>query len=146
MIYSINEGQQAEEYKARKAKEAEDKKTSEDDRWKTRYAGDKGEFVGRKFGANNPNSKDIRKRNREYWNNVSDINAPDNTKEYEKTINDDYKRHDASWRASNKMVRTGKIPPFNPDEKVIADTKNRHMRRHPKQYKEGTIFESVELI
>lgn len=147
MIYSINEGQQAEEYKARKAKEAEDSQKAENDRWNARYSGKDGERVGNKFSIKyNPNAKDIRKRNIEYLYDPSNQYV-DDTKEYERTVKDDYNRHSTAWRASNNMVRTGKIPPFTPDERVIADAANRHMRRHPKQYKESCgIFSSIAFI
>ena len=147
MIYSITEGQQAEEYKARKAKEAEDAKKAENDRWNARYSGSDGEHVGRKFRSKyNSDAKGIRKRNIEYLYDPSNLDV-DDTEEYKRTVKDDNNRYSAAWRASNNMVRTGKIPQFNPYEKVIADTVNRHMRRHPDQYKESSgIFYNVTFI
>lgn len=139
MIYSITEGQQAEEYKARKAKEAEDVKRTESERFtKGRYSS---EYIGDKF-KKHPNRRDIIK-------NAYDDNDPDGDN-YEKTIGEDNRRRTKGWNAAIKAVYDGKVSAFGPDrgnQHVIADVKNRHMRRHPDQYKESCgIFSSVAFI
>lgn len=117
MIYNINEGQQADEYKARKAKEAEGKKKADDAQYSTRYRGP----VGNKHGFN-PN-----KPNENISNNDSD--------RY-------YKTADKVLDGLDKRNRKGATV----DAERMSDAINRHIRRHPKQYNEGTIFESVEFI
>lgn len=108
---ALIEGQQDEEYKARKAKEAEDKKKAEQQRDERRYS--KG-----------------------------------TTGDKKKNVVEDLERSISSGITSidRMSARDIKNPYKHNDFKTVNDTTNRHMRRHPKQYKEGTIFESVEFI
>ena len=141
MIYSVNEGQQAEEYKARKAKEKEDAKKAEDDRYIRRYnPGTNRNITGNKF-AKHPDRRSIMRNAYD-----DEGNDPDG-KNYEKTIGADKRRHMAGWNKSVDAIYAGKIKAFDGKaEHNVADSYNRHMRRHPKQYKEETIFESVKFI
>ena len=145
MIYSINEGQQAEEYKERRSKEAQQNALANIEREHRRYGyerfistGDKHaqkSFTGRYYSldkkdqdrqekANDIAEKEVRQR---------DIKAEHDRKVHG-PLSD--KRRD-SQNAYNRMVM---------DKDYARDAANRHIRRHPKQYKEGTIFESVEFI
>lgn len=101
----VLEGQQAEEYKARKARETEAKKKAEKERTEKRY---KNDTVGDK-------KKNV-------------------VKDLDRAIS-------AGIDSIDRMSARGiKNPYEHKDFKVVNDTTNRHMRRHPKQYKESAIF------
>ena len=132
MIYSINEGQQAEEYKARKAKEAEDAKKKDDEKYYSRHRDSSQMKTMAGYAnskANDPNLTlgDIRK--------VASKNSKTNATAYNKNVDDE----------RNRRQGDGKPMSYR-DQMRAQDAANRHIRRHPKQYKEGTIFESVEFI
>lgn len=135
----VLEGEQAEEYKARKAKEVEDKKNAEKEHHKNRYYyedGDDGK-IGNKF-AHHPDRKDILK-------NAYTRKDPGG-QNYEKTIGEDRRRTSKAYDKANNLVYSGKVPIHDPKVQIAADSINRNMRRHPKQYAESTIFRYVDLI
>lgn len=123
MIYSITEGQQAEEYKARKAKEVEDAKKAEENRYNQRYGDDprgggttKGFYVGDRVTSKHPGFGSSKK------------------------INDDYHMDGVRSRAADDMIKRNKISTkcnvkgLNDYRKKIYPVKdaiNRHMRHHP---------------
>ena len=122
MIYSINEGQQADIHRA---KRAEEKEISKEQDKKYAYKGARTvtgitDKDGLKAG-----SEDIKRLSKAQSAVINDVN-----RRYQK---DRGNAHNLDHH--NRVQLTSAI-----------DAKNRHMRRHPKQYKEGTIFESVEFI
>ena len=134
MAYSIpldylNEGQQAEEYKARKAKEAADKEAVENERSNRRYKGLEDDnhvnFVG-----NKTNKSDIRRSFR-------DENLE---KKVWDSRSDDERRANKAAHIANKAGLRGDS--FNKG----FDAVNRNMRRHPENYKEFSLFENVLFI
>ena len=143
MIYSINEGQQAEEYKARKAKEKEDadKMTDRENKYYHHHTPKIGmQHRGDKDGDNGRYEKARKMAIDERNKRKLDAETQD------KKAEDYYKMHghypenyDNTADKAYDHLRRAKVGP-------AADAINRHMRRHPKQYKEGTIFESVEFI
>ena len=118
MIYSVNEGQQAEEYKARKAKESEENDVLSNPQHVRRFTAKYGEFPSDKYD-NSPGTKRVEKEINRRMDKVFDDMNDHNMKSYTNAIK--YSTH-------------------------AADAANRHIRRHPEQYKEGTIFESVKFI
>lgn len=142
MIYSIIEGQQAEEYKARKAKEAEAESKKYD-----KYKGDT--ILGSRIGAGNKSSGIHPDGNGGYKLGTKDDNDRDS-----KSINIVYK--DLDRRKSN-VSKSKTIEDFEKHASSLnnlssnlhaaADATNRHIRRHPDQYKESCgIFSSVAFI
>lgn len=140
----VLEGKQAEEYKARKAKEKEDRE-------RERVIGSPREFNKYASRKNDPQHADsyrfatdtIDKRKRAYYDasdkmaNYGNLtrNRMDNvsTKRHRELVNDAISK---GKHYTNAMNQTH----------VIADTYGRHKRRHPKQYKESTIFSNIEII
>ena len=113
----VNEGEQTEEYKARKAKEAEDKKKAEAEREKRRYK-ETGLGPGNRFNGTNDYDRRI------------------------KTLDVANNEHESRARAGyNKEYKN-----FTNNTHGALDAINRHIRRHPDQYKESTIFESVQFL
>ena len=180
------EGQQADEYKARKEKEAADRHAKEmmrADRYDPVYTGGRIEYSGPgdKDKYRNPSKSDKDRSskaeelvNREEHRRGSDLiskqkaysKASDKAKASE--VNEprprglfkgkEKKEHDTKIDIHNKDVeaRDKKKAEFDQvlksynrvrdNEDVAIDAANRHIRRHPKQYKESGIFESVELV
>ena len=123
MIYSITEGQQAEEYKARKAKEAEDDKKADDARFIRRYMyrdpGDRNYGHGIDDFDRSLKAHDM--ANREYNRRTTAM------------INSKFGDDKQTTRQKEKewLKSVGQIP---------RDAANRHMRRHPDQYKESFLL------
>lgn len=138
---ALTEGQQAEEYKARKAKEAEDKNKTEDERLKKRYGlQDDGQYQP----AGNRKACDA--SGVQYKGNGSRFNYG-----YTKSFDDIERQAKATnivrkeeEKRGTEPVHSGRDTRMRKSE--VMDSTNRHIRRHPEQYKEGTIFESVEFI
>jgi hypothetical protein len=110
----LTEGQQAEEYKARKTKEAEKNNPLNNEHDK-RFTAKYGSFPSDKYD-NSPGTKKVEK---EISKRMFKAMDDGNMKNYINAV-----KHSTH----------------------AADATERHMRRHPEQYKEGTIFESVEFI
>lgn len=173
MIYSINEGQQAEEYKARKAKEAEDKKKAEDERDSRRYskptgidtsrmkdAGDGSKYVSAsdtKTRTQIHNVTSAKKQfDRELANRVGKLDngletaAKRNLTDSEKKdlLNTAKNLRNLAEPAGTKadLSKGYMTRPTKQGVNKVTDAMVRHRNRHPEQYKEGTIFESVEFI
>lgn len=130
MIYSITEGQQAEEYKARKAKEAEDAKKADDARFMRRYMyrdpGDRNYGHGiddfdRSLKAHDMSDREYNRRT------IAMINSK---------FGDD--KQTARQKEKEWLKSVGQTP---------RDAANRHIRRHPDQYKESCgIFSSISFV
>ena len=141
----VLEGKQKDEYLARKAKEKQDAEKAEDDRYMRRHKPNSNyNIVGNRF-SKHPEKKAI------YKNAYEDEGNDPDGKNYEKTIGADSRRHNAGWNRSVKAIYDGQIKAFHgKDEHNVADTYNRHIRRHPKQYakkyNESTIFSDIEII
>lgn len=118
-ISFINEGEQAEEYKARKAKEKEEARDKEDDRV---FHRDK-----------SWHDKDPKTRGRDGNLYISKKKAIDD------------KARDIAYK-NNPKVNAWMLYDDAMQHKRNVDAIKRHMRRHPDQYKESSIFESVQFI
>lgn len=136
MIYSINEGQQAEEYKKRKIDEKinQDKDTQENrhfnpftgDRDKDWHRVSNGGFLNMQKGSNQDNTRrtNVDKKLDDHINRL-------HTKA--KLFGD----YDAMHNMANVVL----------NRNAAKDAINRHMRRHPNQYKESCgIFIGVSFI
>ena len=139
MIYSVNEGQQAEEYKARKAKEAEDRFEKDyEHRDRRLHHGYQTAKTGRSDADKARDDKTKKIIDKEFASRMAKAEHADKQDNRSRTYNPDLRN---KARVANKnLTNLG----FNSD--TARDAANRHIRRHPKQYKEGTIFESVEFI
>ena len=143
MIYSINEGQQAEEYKARKAKEAEAESKKYD-----KYKGDAttlGSRIGAgnksggihpdgnggfRLGSNDDNNRDSKSTDIVY----KDLDRRKSDLSKSTTI-EDFEKHASSLNNLSSNLH------------AAADATNRHIRRHPDQYKESYgIFSEIEFL
>ena len=127
----VLEGKQAEEYKARKAKELGEKSTSDYERIIRRG------HVNRMRGKDSDVKSRVRKAH-----NMVDNEDKRRYEALEKARNSDYNRDYQKNLANarkhfNNMA--GKVS-------SASDAVDRHMRRHPKQYKESTIFSDIEII
>ena len=141
----INEGQQADEYRARKAKEAEDKHNNERERYLKRYApNDQGMStnVGSRhlIHKKSYNSYKGRGDRRNYINSdFDDMSRSDQAKEL---VEDEFNKRRKGYTAI--------------EYDSAIDASNRRMRRHPKHYtdrlhpnshkNESSIFEVIEII
>jgi hypothetical protein len=197
----VLEGQQAEEYKARKAKEKADTEEAEEARLKKSYKmdGSKGDFVrfytpaGNQKHSGNSNYISVSKKDNERAKRTDEIFNKEigkREKEYDKA---NTALHSHIFRKGDELYKThpGVRPTglFKRKEKREYDAKldkyqnrkrelderetqladkankarenvrrmdykkhdikrsiNRHMRRHPEQYKESTIFSNIEII
>ena len=129
----LNEGEQAEEYKKRKAEEAAHKEKEEKERNERRYGGlekDKHtQFVGNKMNMRAFRKADLDKMSEEEYDKYYDTHA------------EDEHRANAAARMANKTGAHGD------DFNKAFDAANKHMRRHPEKYKhESSIFESVSFL
>ena len=173
MAYSIpyeafNEGKQAEEYKARKEKESNDTIFKNADRDIRRYPIDieNGEFV-----TDHPGRKNLGKRNDD--GSVSVYRGKGDRTEYDLTKQKDIDRENKAYEKAGKEakrraekwgkeiedVKSGKADSLDKmddakasyyrlvqDKNTAIDAANRHIRRHPKQYREAGIFEDVQFL
>ena len=121
----INEGEQADIYRVRKAKEAEDAKKANEGRHKAQSFG----YYGNKMNIlRNPNIND---RN-------SDLDRAN------KTIDISHKELDRRIKNVQNGGRLSQVK--NYDSAQAMDSINRHIRRHPRQYAENTIFQNINII
>lgn len=139
---TLLEGEQAEAYKAKKAKEKDDASNKDVERYSNRgsSAGDK---------KRDPDSKDQKRKdkaeaivNKELNKRRDEYNQAG--KKYEKSIKDCQERKPGSGQAMGKAAKEWSEKNsrlFNIDGLVshgdALDATNRHIRRHPKQYKEA---------
>ena len=131
----VLEGEQAEEYKRRKAEEKARKEKEEEERDHRRYDNDR---YGNKYTSSNPNYKKI----------IRDaLNGDDKASDRwdEMRTNDDRRMDDAAYKA-NKQYYNGSRPMNSKENRYAIDATNKHMRRHPEQYKESSIFDGVEFV
>lgn len=122
MIYSINEGLQAEIHKA---KRSEEKEISKEQDKKYAYKGSRTAAGTTDKDGLKAGSEDIKRLVKAQSAVINDVN-----RRYQKD-----KSNTHNLDQHNRVQLTSAI-----------DAKNRHIRRHPKQYREGTIFESVKFI
>ena len=145
----ILEGKQAEEYKARKAKEKDEEIKKED--ISTAHRNDRN--VGYKTRR-----YDIITKKQTNTDFMSGYNKQDEGK-----MKKDYQNRDKAAKVFSREIQrrskddSGKVRKIETDEDGVmidrdyrdftkaADATMRHVRRHPKQYSESTIFDSVEL-
>ena len=160
-IAFVNEGEQADAYKARKAKEAEDKKKAEEERDKRRYGdplnppGDKyrnsedgakkHEDLSREIRAGCINDREERFRHYDddrdrdaYFRAMDKARGKYAASEQEK---DAYEKAKAAYDVTSKNAYN-----YFKNKDYAKDATNRHIRRHPEQYKECGIFESVQFL
>ena len=124
----VLEGKQAEEYKARKEKEKKDKDDKENERLKNRY-----DYDGNWFSP--PGVKERRDENGNRVPNNRDAKTKRTTLSAK-----DYERDKKAMKVlKDEVDRRGGVE-FNKFT-YATDATNRHIRRHPKQYKESTIFD-----
>lgn len=136
----VLEGKQAEEYKARKAKEKADRDSVLNKQALRRYpspANNWEDNYGNKY-TKSPTTKKLVK---------AGLNGDDAALDKWATrYTDDQRRMSKASFIGNKDYYSGKRK-MNEEENARAnDAVNRHMRRHPKQYKESTIFSDIEII
>ena len=147
MIYSILEGKQAEEYKARKAKEKEDIELGFKKQASKRYPRFRGSNYGNKYSYNHP---EVRK------DTIALFNGNDRNKSEKGVESDNERQFNAATKVIDHLNKTGNELARdwrrgqNPNFNRMVDATNRHMRRHPKQYakpkNESTIFSHIEII
>ena len=146
MIYSITEGQQAEEYKARKAKEAEAESKKYD-----KY--DITKNIGGRIAAGNRDAGIYVSKN-----DHSDfrIGSKEDNDRSDKSTSIVKKELDARLSRAVNSIGGKEFTNHNSNLANLSNTKamhaatdaiNRHMRRHPDQYKESCgIFSNVAFI
>ena len=118
----VLEGKQAEEYKARKAKEKEKEKEERRRRDKRRYYDHNDEGDNRIYGKSFGTGSELHK----------------------KTVN--VMNDDRIKRVKNGTIESLPKDAYGNNIFVQYDATKRHIRRHPKQYKESTIFRYANLI
>lgn len=136
----VLEGKQAEEYKARKAKEKDDHDSALNKQALRRYpspANNWEDNYGNKY-KKSPTTKKLAK---------AALNGDDAAMDkWDDRYRDDQRRMSKASSIGNKDYYSGKRK-MNGEENARAnDAINRHIRRHPKQYKESTIFSDIEII
>lgn len=162
----IVEGKQKDEYLARKAKEKADKDKAELERYKRRYSS--GHIAGtnankidymdpiRVIDSNRMYSREVKNRMKKAGSEI--VNARKKIKNNEFTDKDKTRLIDAAKNLHNAARQSG--TKFHLSSDAIKMTKeptkagmnkatdpiNRHMRRHPKQYNESTIFSDIDII
>lgn len=161
----LNEGEQVEKYKARKAEEKEEAEKKEKERDERRkYWG--GYKYGPDYRAANPDidKHELQKRTEE------DYKRDHATAELMTRYGDDRLLaktglSDKDIKKFNKIINSEESIPkkiskldkfekhhkneldeYDHQRRYIYDGINRHIRRHPDQYKESGIFESVQFI
>ena len=145
----IDEGQQAEDYKARKAKEAEDAKKADEERIDRRHWHNNNEEkayfgYGNKAVKKNPDIThgEVQQAISKSLKNSVGTNDPRVQKQQEKRYQ----------RICDDAIDKGQLPDPDTTKKWAHATLNahdaavRHRRRHPDQYKESGIFSDVNLI
>ena len=144
----VLEGKQAEEYKARKAKEKED-------RDRERVIGSTRELNKYASRKTNPQHDEsyrfatdaIGKRKKEFFDAVEKMG---NYSDLTKNRRDNISRNRNSELTSDAIDKGKHYTNAMHKNHIIADTYGRHMRRHPKQYakpkNESTIFSDIEII
>lgn len=131
----VLEGEQAEEYKRRKAEEKAKKEKEEEERYNRRYDDDK---FGLKNTYSNPTYKKLVK---------DGLNGDDDAlKRSWKMRADDDRRMDNAAYIANKQYYNGSRPRNEKENNYAIDATNKRMRRHPEQYKESSIFDGVEFV
>ena len=136
--FTLLEGEQAEAYKKRKAEEAKKAKADDDKQAKSRMI--------RKFGGElfkdesdmpDRNHKDFKARM-----NIADRDFEKTNSKLEDKVDKtlvDYENN-PSTKNKNKVLRD-----VSKNTMRAYDAADRHIRRHPKQYKES-VFEDIEMI
>lgn len=130
----LGEGQQAEEYKAKKVKETYETQDRNDKRNKHRYPNDNNGYKSN-FGAA-----------------YNDEHNPQARQDAQRSFNKDAEAG-KQWRdkhedeAARKLMAYQKVGDYEkksghraPDHYSAVDATHRHMRRHPEQYKESVEF------
>lgn len=143
----ILEGKQAEEYKARKAKEKLDAEASDELRVRKRgnYQHSKDRAL---MGILNSEVKKNPKKlvgdvELDNMNSRAEKDAARGSSAWNRTVWDERNRRSKEYGYSNNLERGNNILRAN-------DAANRHKRRHPKQYakpkNESTIFSDIDII
>ena len=129
------EGQQADEYKARKEKEKADKEAAETARNKRRYGED--DYSGPGNKSKDTSSWKNTKKDLERSNKAGNMVSRETNRRIEKSIDD---LNSGSGYSSDDTFRV------IDNRRVAKDAANRHLRRHGSKNESVGIFESVELI
>lgn len=117
------EGEQAEEYKARKAKEKEEARDKEEDRVYRRNRGSENWYKDPKFRNHYKDQPAYAHKQHDIHDKAVDIERKNNPK-------------GSAWMSHDDAMQYYRN----------IDGIKRHMRRHPDQYKESGLFESVQFI
>lgn len=151
-INFLNEARTKEEYLAQKQKENKEKEEAEQKRFDRRYGGDMQSSFRRSFEHGSVGNKYDTK---EY---LSDDKHSWNEPGYMKKFNSDHERSAKAHKElrkkldsmpnddTNILTKRGRDAIKNSNLLQAADAKNRHMRRHPEQYEESVIFNSINFI
>lgn len=134
MIYSINEGKQADDYKARKANERMQQEQKDKERLRKMTTQDSDPVGNKKANDNIKNNKF-----------PTEGMSSDEKKDYHKKLRATFR---AQTHVSKDLNRRG--DKFNPNNLSHADAMRaaaRDARRHPDKYKDPKgMFESVKFI
>ena len=150
-IYFLNEGEQAEDYKARKQKEKEEAEKADKERFDRRYGQQADRLhTAKKMGIDSGVGDKIT------WQYHKNGNHPISKYTYDKGKEDSARREKSEEGASKEVKNApGSDSIYTRDRREgvrklgimdKVDAKNRHIRRHPDQYKESGLFECVEFI
>ncbi len=133
----VLEGEQADAYKAKKAKEKSDRESAERKQFSTRY--DKDNY-GNKYTSKNPNYQKDKK---------DALNGDDNAwdKADRERDKDSRRMSDAAYKVNKDYYGSGKDEkpkrPMNREQNARAiDAANRHMRRHS----EKKVSEALDML
>ena len=133
-IYApLNEGKQAEEYKARKRQEIINAKKEKDDKWDRRYSVG-AQLMGDNYAKDKRDFETVmaqKKKARDI------VNKEDRNRDVE---------FDLAKNNSEKIKALSKSSRLMSGRDEAEDAAERHIRRHPKQYRETSIFEAVRFI
>lgn len=130
----VLEGEQADAYKAKKAKEKSDRESAERKQSSTRYDGK--DNYGNKYTKQNPNYQKDKKAalngDDDAWDRIDREKSADSRR-----------MSDAAYKANKDYYKEKGRRPMNSDQNVRAiDATNRHMRRHP----EKKVSEALDML
>ena len=136
--FTLLEGEQAEAYKKRKAEEARKTKSADEKQTKGRMIRKMGGELF-KDEANMPNRKHLDSEVRE---DIMRKHYPKTYKKMEDIVDNDLvdMESNPSTKNKNKALNT-----VSKNTGKFYDAADRHIRRHPKQYKESA-FSNIEMI
>lgn len=157
-IIFLNEARTKEEYLAQKQKEKEETEKADREHFEKRYGRDINNTIS-PSGMGGANTVGNKYKTAEYLVNGKNNMSPEY---FKKGANDDFRRGKIDDEAKKKAeaIKIDKDLRYVTKKDIeehrdkfrksnilqTADAKNRHMRRHPEQYEESTIFGSLNFI